>query len=245
MGKVNKTDIHPIGQNMSTMLTEEQFKACLPSQITSRINPQVIDNINKILDNPDEAEMLRDNILGFCSVMQEGKYSIEKYVLAVKYMSYRQLGDNKKTAYCKTFADKYAKWLADGVDPKDIASYITAYDKGQLITKLYTQVLTPLHIINMDKEQEAINHLYSLMKGARSENVQRQSATDLLAAIKRPETAKVEVELNLGTKNTSVIADLQLNMRQLAETQRDLIDSGAMNPKAIADAKLVVGETVE
>ena len=227
-----------------TILTEEQFKACLPSQITSRINPQVITNINKLLDNPDEAEMLRDNILGYCSVMTEGKYSLEKYIYAVKYISYRSMGNNKKTSYCKTFPDKYQDFLSRGVEEKDIASYITAYDKGKLIEQLYVQTLTPLHILNMDKEQAAINHLFSLMKGARSENVQRQSATDLLQAIKRPESSKVEVELNVGTKNTSVIADLQANMRQLAERQQQLIDAG-VNPKEIADEKLVIAERIE
>ena len=178
------------------MITPEEFKSALPAKFRNGVDKAVIANVNKALDDPHTREMMQENILGFSSVLLEGKFTITKYVSAVRFASYRMMGNNNKISYAKTFPDRYQRFINEGVITKDIASYISAYSKSKLVTLILTQALTPLHIINMNKEQEAINVLAELMTNAMSEHVRRQSAKDLLDALKRPETIKLELDVN-------------------------------------------------
>lgn len=219
-------------------LTVEQFKVALPDKVKKSINQELIDQINATLADPDMYEAYRDNLLSYTQVMGDGRFKIGDYVNAVKYVSHKLMGASNIDAYVKTFPDKYQRFITNGVAAKDIASYVTAYNKSKLVNLIMEQTLVPSYVLNQDLYQKALNVQAELMLTARSEKVRSDAAAHLLNALKMPEKQKVELEI--GVKEDGSIAALRATTLELARQQRLMVQAGAMNAQEVAHSRLVV-----
>lgn len=227
-----------------TALTVEQFRQALPDKVKKSINQELIDQINTTLSDPDMYEAYRDNLLSYTRVMSDGRFKVTDYISAVKYVSHKLMGCTNIEAYSKTFPDKIARFTAQGVLPKDIASYVTAYNKSKLVNLIMEQTLIPSYVLNQDLYQKALNVQAELMVGAKSEKVRSDAANSLLTHLKMPETQKVELEI--GVKEDSAIAALRATTMELARQQRMMLEAGAMNAQEVAHSRLVIeGEAKE
>jgi len=221
-----------------TTLTVEQLKVALPDKLKKSINQELIDQINATLSDPDMFESYRDNLLSYTRVMADGRFKMMEYVNAVKYVSHKLMGATNIEAYTKTFPDKYQRFVTQGVSSKDIASYVTAYNKSKLVNLIMEQTLVPSYVLNQDLYQKALNVQAELMLTAKSEKVRSDAAAHLMAALKMPETQKVE--LDIGFKEDGSIAALRATTLELARQQRLMVQAGAMNAQEVAHSKLVV-----
>lgn len=219
-------------------LTVEQFRMALPDKVKKSVNQELIDQINQTLSDPDMFEIYRDNLLSYTKVMADGRFKIKDYVNAVKYVSHKLMGCTNIEAYTKTFPDKYQRWINQGVSSKDIASYVTAYNKSKLVNLIFEQTLIPSYVLNQDLYQKALNVQAELMMTAKSEKVRCDAANSLLSHLKMPETQKVE--LDLGFKEDSSIAALRQATMELVRQQRLMVEAGAMNAQDVAHSKVVV-----
>lgn len=225
-------------------LTIEQFKQALPDKIKRSVNQELIDQINTTLADPEMYETYRDNLMSYTKVMADGRFKVSSYIEAVKYVSHKLMGCTNIDAYIKTFPDKYANFIQQGVAAKDIASYVTAYNKNKLVNLIFEQTLIPSYVLNQDLYQKALNVQAELMISANSEKVRTDAANSLLTHLKMPETQKVELEI--GMKEDSSIAALRATTMELARQQRLMVESGAMNAQEIAHGKLIIeGEATE
>jgi len=224
-------------------LTEEQFKEALPTKMRKAVNPDVLNTINGLLADPDMCEAYRENLLSYSSVMAEGKFKLPAYIDAVKYVSNKIRGLTNQRAYEISFPNKIQDWVTRGVEAKDIASYISSYHRGKLVQLVMAQTLTPVHILNMDMYQHALNVQAELMVHANSEMVRTTAANSLLTQLKPPETQKVE--LDVGIKKDSSIAVLAEATMKLAAQQRLLIDSGTSSVLDVAQSNVVLEGTAE
>ena len=161
-------------------LSVTQLQGALPSNLKKYVTQEMVDVINDVEDG-DFREHYRNNVLSFSSVLREGKYKTLDYINAVKFVSYKLLGDSNTLAYSKTFPERYQRLVDKGITGKNIASYSTAYNRGELVNKIMEQTLIPVHILNMDLHQEAINTQAELMRTARSETVRQKAAECLIA----------------------------------------------------------------
>ena len=226
------------------MLTIDQFKTALPDKVKKSVNQELIDQINKTLAEPELYEAYRDNLMSYTRVMADGRFKIQNYIDAVKYVSHKLMGCSNIDAYTKTFPDKYQNFLAQGVVAKDIASYVTAYNKSKLVNLIFEQTLIPAYVLNQDLYQKALNTQAELMITAKSEKVRCDAANSLLTHLKMPETHKVELEI--GVKEDSSIAALRATTLELARQQRLMVESGAMNAQEVAHGRLIIeGEARE
>lgn len=221
-----------------TALTLDQFKMALPDKMKKSVNQELIDQVNLTLSDPELYEAYRDNLMSYTKVMADGKFRMEQYISAVKYISHKLMGASNIEAYTKTFPDKYNAFVQQGVAPKDIASYITAYNKTKLVNLIYEQTLIPSYVLNQDLYQKALNVQAELMTTANSEKVRCDAANSLLTHLKMPETQKVELEI--GVKEDSSIAALRTATMELARSQRLMVESGAMNAQEIGHSKLEI-----
>ena len=219
-------------------LTVDQFKIALPDTVKKSINQKLIDQINATLSDPDMYEAYRENLLSYTKVMADGRFKIGDYVNAVKYVSHKLMGASNIEAYVKTFPDKYQRFTSQGVASKDIASYVTAYNKSKLVNLIMEQTLVPSYVLNQDLYQKALNVQAELMLTAKSEKVRSDAAAHLMAALKMPETQKVE--LDIGVKEDGWIAALRATTLELARQQRLMVEAGAMNAQEVAHSKLVL-----
>lgn len=221
-------------------LTLDQFREALPDKVKKSLNQDLIDQINKTLSEPEMYESYRDNLMSYTRVMADGKFKISNYIDAVKYVSHKLMGCTNIDAYSKTFPDKIARFTQQGVMPKDIASYVTAYNKSKLVNLIMEQTLIPMWVLNQDLYQKALNVQAELMVSANSEKVRSDAANSLLTHLKQPETQKVE--LNVSAKEDGSIQALRDATMALVSQQRQALASGAMNAQEVAHSKVIEGE---
>ncbi len=219
-------------------LTIDQFKQALPDKVKKSINQELIDQINTTLSDPEMFESYRENLLSYTKVMADGRFKVDSYVQAVKYVSHKLMGCTNIEAYTKTFPDKYARFVQQGVQAKDIASYVTAYNKSKLVNLIFEQTLIPSYVLNQDLYQRALNVQADLMVNSGSDKVRCDAANSLLTHLKMPETQKVELEI--GVKEDSSIAQLRQATLELARQQRLAMEAGAMNAQEVAHARIVI-----
>lgn len=224
-------------------LTVDELKQSVPKSIRTRVTPELVDNINKLAKEPDLRENFKENLLSYTSVMMDGKYKIQGYIDAVRYVSYKLLGKTNKDAYKNTFPERHKKLVAEGADDKTISSYSTAFGKTQLVGKIMEQTLIPVHIINADLYQKALNRQAYLMVHANSEKVQCDAANSILVQLKMPEVTKIE--LDIGIKSDNVIKELNDTLQELAVKQQQGIANKTTNSLEVAESKIIAGEFIE
>ena len=221
----------------------DQFRLALPDKVKKSVSQDLIDQINLTLSEPELFEQYRDNLLSYAKVMQDGRFKVQEYVNAVRYVSHKLMGSTNIDAYSKTFPDKIQRFATQGVVAKDIASYVTAYNKSTLVNLIFEQMLIPSYVLNQDLYQRALNVQAELMVNAKSEKVRTDAANSLLTQLKPPEIKKVE--LDIGVKEDSSIAQLRQATLELARQQRLAMESGATNAQEIAYSKVVEYVDVE
>lgn len=227
----------------SGLMTAQQFAEALPPHLAKNMNQQVADSLNAVLADRDMAEQYRDNLLGFTTVLKEGKFKLTSYVNAVKYITQQVAGKNNQDAYMATFPDKWNDWLARGVSSKDISSYVSVYNGSKLVNLIREQSMIPNYILNQDLRQKAINHLATVMMTASSEKVQVEAAIGLINATKMPDKLKIEAEVEV--KSSSVMDQLNAASLALAERMQAAVASGMWSAQDLLDEKVIEGEVVK
>lgn len=226
---------------MSNLVTKEQLKRVAPKG--TNISDSLLETINNMQGNEVELESFRENLLGYTSVLKEGKYKFNDYINAVKYSSYKLLGASNIEAYTKTFPDRFQRLVDDGMDDKAISSYVAAYHKNKMVQNILDQARIPTHMLNADIYQKAINVQAQLMVSANSEKVRSDAANSLLTHLKAPEVQKME--LDIGIKEDKSVQDLRKAMIELAKAQRNAVEEGDASAKDIAHSQIIEGEIVE
>jgi hypothetical protein len=221
-----------------TGLTVEEFKAALPDKMHKSVNQVLINSINVTLAEPELYEQYRENLISYTHVMKEGKFKIANYVSAVKYVSHKLMGMTNIDAYSKTFPEKIVRFTTQGVASKDIASYVSAYNKSKLVNLILEQTLVPMWVLNQDMYQKALNTQAELMLTANSEKVRSDAANSILTHLKQPETQKIE--LDVGMKQDSSIDQLRRATQDLVAETRQAIKAGVLTAQQAAHAPVVI-----
>lgn len=226
------------------MISKEQLLTIVPPKIRNTISDKVVDDINNLLNDEGLSTAFKENLISYTSVLSEGRYTLEEYINAVKYVSFKAMGDTCKAAYCKVFPDRYNKWISNNLDDSRISSYISIYNKTKLVNSITERMLVPSWVLNQDIYQKAINTQAEIMCNPRASFTARSKAADsLLNALKRPEEQKID--LSVTQKDSESMLDLKASLKALVIQQQKLINSGCMSAKEIAEKNLVVeGEII-
>lgn len=219
------------------MLTQDEFKLALPDKVKKSVSQDLIDQINKTLSEPELFESYRENLVSYTRVMADGRFKVESYIDAVKYVTHKLMGCTNIEAYMKTFPVRYQDMLNRGVSAKDIASYVTAYNKGKLVNLIFEQTLIPSYVLNQDLYQRALNVQADLMMNAKSEKVRSDAANSILTQLKQPEIKKVELDIGIKTEGSALDA-LRKASEELALRQQASIAAGTMDAQQAAHQKL-------
>lgn len=223
-----------------TMSTPElhDFKAALPPSIRKNVNQETLDRVQELLNDPDTAEQYRENLMSYTHVMRDGKFKIDDYISAVKYVTHKLLGRTNQDAYRLTFPQRYQSFIARKFSSKEISSYVAAYNKTKLVNLIMEQTIIPAWILNQDLYQKALNTQAELMVSARSEKVRSDAANSILTHLKRPEAAKIELDMNV--KEDSALTALRESTLALVAQQKQMLQAGAFTAKELAASSLVI-----
>lgn len=220
-------------------LSIDDVRTYLPTRLQGAVTPEIVSKLNELnSDLPDAAENIRDNFISYVDVLSEGKYKLEDYLNAVKYVSFKLMGRTNRDAYKAVFPDRFKRMKDSETPDKDIDSIISAYNRNKLVNKIYEKTIIPSWILNQDAYQEAINTQVKLMRTAESERVRAMAADSILNHLKRPENIG-QAQLSINVNTGSVLDDLQKNMLELVNTQRELIKAG-VSTKEIAEQRIII-----
>lgn len=224
------------------MLTVDVVAKSLPANLKACATQQFVDQINNIVTDPIVAEQVRDNFISYTKVLQEGKFKTEDYLHAVTYVSYKLMGYSNQDAYFRTFPQRHQALVAKGTSAKDIAAYVSAYNKGKLVNLILEQTLVPSWVLNQDAYQKAINTQVELMQNAMSEMVRTQAANSLLTHLSKPK--EVGPLINFDMRENSGMNELRDLLGKVAAKQQDAIRNG-ISTKDIANQTIIEGEVKE
>lgn len=218
-------------------LTLDNVKKAVPAKLKDSIEQSFVDKLNNLANDPIVADQIRNNFISYAHVINDGKFSIEEYLSAVKYVSFKLMNLTNIDSYARTFPQRYAGLLAKGTSQKDIASYVSAYNRGKLVNLILEQTLVPSWVLNQDIYQKAINTQAELMNNAKSERVKCMAADSILKALAKPEATGPLV--NIDMKETSGINELKQALVELAANQKKSIEKGILTPKNIVEAEII------
>lgn len=218
------------------MLTVKDVEQSLPPTLKTAATQSLVDKINNAVTDPVMAEHIRENFITYTKVLQDGRYKMEDYINAVKYVSFKLMNMTNQEAYFRTFPQRHAALVAKGTSSKDIASYVSIYHKGKLVNAILEQAMIPTWVLNQELYQKALNTQAELMANAASEMVRTQAANSILTHLAKPK--EVGPLVNFDMRENSGMSDLKDTLRKLAEQQRDLIQAGVPT-KVIAEQTII------
>lgn len=221
------------------MLTLKEVQDSLPAGQKGNITQPMVDQLNALSKDPEEARYIRENFISFSQVLSEGRFKLGDYVRAVMYVSHKVMGKSNLDAYKSTFPDRYAQLVSDGREAKDIASYVAAYNKGKLVNLVYERAMIPTWVLNQDMFQAALNTQYEIMNDVNESGKTRvEAANSILTHLKKPETNKAELKVEIGMNDG--MKALEQRLAEMAETQMKVIEGEAMTAQEVAAMPLNV-----
>lgn len=219
------------------MISAEQLQIALGSK-RNWASDELLATLNSL--EVDGADFVRENWLTHASILREGNYTLDQYLTAIKYVSLKQMGHTNQSAYSIALGDRYQELVARGHDEKRISSHIAAYHKGALVQKILAQSVIPFHMLYQDEAHKAMHTLVQLMTDPLVSNkVRADAAIGVLTHAKKPDSAKVE--LNLNTKPGDGMNELQNMMAELATRQLKVLQNGG-DVRVVANLPVIDGE---
>lgn len=221
------------------MLTLNQVKESLPVNFRNNVTQDMVNQLNTLSTDPHEARIIRDNVITFAQVLQEGRFKFGEYVKAAMYVSYKLMGKSNLESYKLTFPDRYADMVKTNKPSKDVASIVSAYNKGLIVTKITERSIVPSWVLNQDIFQKALETQHDIMIDTAMPARDRVAAANsLIMALKKPDVLKAELEVTI--KNDDGMAALEERLNQLSKKQLEILNMDPnMTAQDIAEMALV------
>jgi len=217
-------------------LTKTLLQQALPKHLKRMASDELAEKIENISKDEEFAKNVRDNFISYTNILTDSRYSVEDYLNAVTYVSFKLRGYSNFDAYVRTFPDRYSKHVANGTTKKDIESYVSAYNRGKLVNEIFEQTMVPHYVLNQDAYQKAINTQVEIMASSTSDMARTQAANSILNHLKKPENTLIKIDI--GTTKNKAMDDMESLIADLAKQQLELIKSGART-KDIVQQKIV------
>lgn len=222
------------------ILTVDALKTVMPKRQKHNISQSLVDELNRLVVDPEAREGFRENMLGYSNILRDPNIKLNDYIQAVKYVSYKMLSYNNQESWIKTFPERYQRLVDAKKDPGFIRATVANYNRNKIVATILEQAMIPAWVANQDLFQKALNTQLELMTAATSEKVRTDAANSLLTHLKQPETTKLTLDVNV-TQDDS-IKELRDAAVALAAVQREAIEAGLNTADDIAKSKILIGE---
>ena len=224
------------------MLQLEAVKKLVPKAQRTMITQDYLDRIEASVTDSDVAEQFKENFITYLNVLSKGKYKMDDYISAVKYVSYKLLGYSNIKAYAATFPDRYQRLKDEG--QQQIEAFVSMYARGKLVNQIFEQTMVPTYVLNAPLHQEALNELAMMIKDPDVRGMTKVKACEaILQHTKQPEVVKGE--LTIGIEQSDTINDLREIVENLADTHKVLLERKGMTLKQIAETNIIDAEYTE
>ena len=222
-------------------LSLEYAQSILGKKHSKVITQDIVDDINKLTTDPDFGSEYMEAIITYTSIL-EGKenYSLQQYISAVKFYSLTAGMSTQVDAYCKVFPERLQARLDRGQDRVDMTGEASRFNSTALVTKIRSQAIMPLHLVNMGNLQLGINTLVDICVNSRSDIARGSAAATLVKELRPPEVQKVELQVGLSddvlaaqNKQTDTLVEIARSQRQLLIDGHSISDIQKIHIKPI------------
>lgn len=217
-------------------LTVEAVKKLVPKGHRTLITQEFLDRIEESVSNSAIAEAFKENFLSWTNVLSMGKYKMENYLNAVRYVSFKLLGYSNIDAYAATFPENFQRLKDEG--QTQIDAFCSMYNKTKLVMQIYEQTMVPSHVLNAPLYQEALNELAQMIKDPNIRGMTKVKACEaILQHTKAPEI--IENKFTIGIEQQDTITSLREVTEQLAETYKIALEKGHKSLKQLAEDNII------
>ena len=214
-------------------VTVDMLKMYFPTK-SATITQELADTINEAQNAPDMAiEGFMENLVEFRGVMEKCQASMKEYIRAVKFCAFLEFTDYNITEAYKLsrINDKFVKdrWDAPTDSPKyrELTSAASRYyNKTNIVKQILLQADMPWHILFQGAKYTAMSVLMKEVTEAAYSRDRIAAAKEILAAVKRPENQKVELEIGFNDTVKSFQEQFDERMGKMAEMQLKRLQSG-------------------
>lgn len=214
-------------------VTIDTLKMYFPTK-SHTITQELADTINEAQNAPDMAiEGFMENLVEYRGVMEKCQASMKEYIRAVKFCAFLEFTDYNITEAYKLsrINDKFVKdrWDAPTDSPKyrELTSAASRYyNKTNLVKQILLQADMPWHILFQGAKYTAMSVLMKEVTEAAYSRDRIAAAKEILAAVKRPENQKVELEIGFNDTVKSFQEQFDEKMGKMAEMQLKRLQSG-------------------
>lgn len=220
-------------QLLASNVSDEELRNALPRNLRNSVSKEALADINATMGDEVLLETLKDTVLSYTDVLQQGRFKLTSYLSACKYVTLQLLKKGNQVAWSQVFPERHRKLVADGASAKTISAYVSAYNSSKLVVLITKQTLVPLYVVNQPYRQAAVNRLMRVLDESGSDIAVVQACNTLLNELKPPEEAAVE--LNVTVKDESLTA-LSGAMAEVAAMQLTKMQDG-VDPKSIIEGK--------
>jgi len=218
------------------MLAIEAIKKLVPKAQRGLITQEFVNKLECSVENSLIAEQFKENFITYLNVLSKGKYKMNDYISAVKYVSYKLLNYSNIAAYAATFPERYQRLKEEGQEQID--AYSSAYNKNKLVLQIFEQTVVPSYVLNAPLHQEALNELAKMIKDPSVRGMTKVKACEaILHYTKQPDVIKGELTINVEQQDT--IAELREVTEQLAQTYKDILEKKVKSLKEITEANII------
>lgn len=218
------------------MLALESVRKLVPKNQRTLITQEFLDKLEASVNDSLVAEQFKENFVTYLNVLSKGKYKMEDYINAVKYVSFKLLGYSNINAYIATFPERYERLKAEG--QTQIEAFVSMYNKNKLVMQIYEQTIVPSYVLNAPMHQQALNTLAAMIVDDDVRGMTKVKACEaILQYTKQPDVVKGE--LTIGIEQSDTINDLREITENLADTYKMMLEKKGMKLKDIAEADII------
>lgn len=230
---------------MTEELKLDVVREMLSDRKKKKLTQEVLDEINKLVKDPDYGEELAENYVNFIGILREKhRFSMEQYQKAIMFYTLVESGIALIHSYMQVFPERVAyrkKVYPERDMTTDLAHEASRYNRSLLVMEIRKVDTISVKLIHRNLLHEAILKQATLMRTARSELVQQKASETLMRELKPDED--MNINLNVGDGSSKVLQELRQATAALATEQLRRITSGTP-VKTIAESRIIRGEVV-
>lgn len=219
--------------------TKEQLQRLLPRNKKHLANENILALLRDPLDSSHISEFITDNFINYTDLLKDSTtYGLKDYINAIKFASFRMLGDTWVDCYKKTFPDRYDEHFADGKTLEALRARADGFSRTKLVQSILERGYIAPYLLNQPLFQQALNVAGKIMLDEKVSAMARvQAAKTVLEYTKAPEIQKLQMEV--GIKASDDLMQLEDTMNKLADVVYTGIQNGKLTSKEVIESTII------
>lgn len=210
-------------------VTLELLKQQIGGNRIHLITQETVDEINKLIEDPDYGEAFLDQYISYFNILDKGsrEWSTPKYMNAIKFFCLVESGYNLVNAYVKVFPGRLQARLNKGQSKRDMGGEASRYNASKLVNEIRRVASIPIQLIHRNLLHQSILVTASLMNDTSVSPMVRQKAAEtLIKELKPSEDSNVNIKIGMSDEAKAQQAQLVDHIGKIALQQQQLLAAG-------------------